>query len=61
MFDLTIVCDRAMPNKINVASRTGAQLFGYNGQTIASYDMAKGDVLHLRYYNGGYHVLEYHS
>ena len=61
MFDLTIVCDRAMPNKINVASRTGAQLYGYNGQTIASYDMAKGDVLHLRYYNGGYHVLEYHS
>lgn len=61
MFDLTIVCDRAMPNKINFASRTGAQIYGYNGQTISSYDMAKGDVLRLRYYNGGYHVLEYHS
>ena len=61
MFDLTIVCDRTMPNKINLASRTGAQLYGYNGQTISSYDMAKGDVLRLRYYNGGYHVLEHHS
>ena len=61
MFDIEIVCDRAMPNKINVASRTGAQIYGYNGQTISSYDMAKGDVLRLRYYNGGYHVLEYHS
>lgn len=61
MFDIEIVCDRAMPNKINLASRTGAQIYGYNGQTISSYDMAKGDVLRLRYYNGGYHVLEYHS
>ena len=61
MFDIEIVCDRSMPNKICVKSRTGAQIYGYNGQTISSYDMAKGDVLRLRYYNGGYHVLEYHS
>lgn len=61
MFDIEIVCDRTMPNKICVRSRTGAQIYGYNGQTISSYDMAKGDVLRLRYYNGGYHVLEYHS
>lgn len=61
MFEITIVCDRAMTNKINIASRTGAQLYGYNGQTISDYDMAKGDVLRLRYYNGGWHVLEHHS
>ena len=61
MFEITIVCDRGMGNKINVASRTGAQLYGYNGQTISDYDMAKGDVLRLRYYNGGWHVLEHHS
>ena len=61
MFEITIVCDRGMGNKINVASRTGAQLYGYNGQAISNYDMAKGDVLRLRYYNGGWHVLEHHS
>ena len=63
IFDIEIVCDRSMPNKIRVQpeTTTDGYIYGYNGQTISYYDMAKGDVLRLRYYNGGWHVLSIHS
>lgn len=63
IFDIEIVCDRTMPNKIRVQpeTTTDGYIYGYNGQTISYYDMAKGDVLRLRYYNGGWHVLSTHS
>ena len=63
IFDIEIVCDRTMPNKIRVQPETtdDGYIYGYNGQTISYYDMAKGDVLRLRYYNGGWHVLSTHS
>ena len=63
IFDIEIVCDRSMPNKIRVQpeTTTDGYIYGYNGQTISYYDMAKGDVLRLRYYNGGWHVLSTHS
>ena len=63
IFDIEIVCDRSMPNQIRVQpeTTTDGYIYGYNGQTISYYDMAKGDVLRLRYYNGGWHVLSTHS
>ena len=60
IFNLDIVCDRNMWNKIKVNSRVGAQLFNNDGIPIEGVDMARGDALVLRYYDGGYHVLSQH-
>lgn len=66
-FDLEIVCDRTMPNKIRIYSISGAYVYDNNGNVITSnesskngIDMAKGDVLRLRYYNGGWNRIFYH-
>lgn len=66
-FDLEIVCDRTMPNKIRICSKSGAYVYDNNGNVITSnesskngIDMAKGDVLRLRYYNGGWNRIFYH-
>ena len=59
MFDLEIVCDRDMPNRIRIRSSTGAQLYDNNGGTTSYIEMAKGDILVLRYYNGGYMVIQH--
>lgn len=66
-FDLEIVCDRTMPNKIRIHSKSGAYVYDNNGNVITSnesskngIDMAKGDVLRLRYYNGGWNRIFYH-
>jgi len=66
-FDLEIVCDRTMPNKIRIYSKSGAYVYDNNGNVITSnesskngIDMAKGDVLRLRYYNGGWNRIFYH-
>lgn len=63
-FDIEIVCDRTMPNKIRVYSLVGAYIYDNNGNVITStkdskngIDMAKGDVLRLLYYNGGWNLL----
>ena len=57
MFNLEIVCNRGMANTIRVRSQTGAQLYDQNGGTVDYIDMAKGDSLNLRYYNGGYQII----
>jgi len=57
MFNLEIVCDHTMANTIRVKSQTGAQLYDQNGGTVDYIDMAKGDSLNLRYYNGGYQII----
>ena len=61
-FDVEIVCDRTMPNKIRVNSKSGAYIYDNNGNTISNgIDMAKGDVLCLRYYNGGWNRVFHHN
>ena len=61
MFDLEIVCDRDMPNTIRVRSSTGAQIYNNNGGAQSYIDMARGDILILRYYNGGYMILSHRN
>lgn len=56
-FNVEIVCDREMWNKIKVKSRAGAQIYNNDGVAIDGVDMMRGDSLTLRYYNGAYHIL----
>jgi hypothetical protein len=60
-FDLEIVCDRDMPNTIRVRSSTGAQIYNNDGGAHSYIDMAKGDILVLRYYNGGYMIIQHRN
>lgn len=60
-FDIEIVCDRTMPNKIAIYSKSGAYIYDNNGDRQGNIDMAKGDVLRLRYYNGGWNKIFYHN
>lgn len=60
-FDIEIVCDRTMPNKIAIYSKSGAYIYDNNGNRQGNIDMAKGDVLRLRYYNGGWNKIFYHN
>lgn len=59
MFDLEIVCDRDMPNTIRVRSSTDAQIYNNDGGAQSYIDMERGDILILRYYNGGYMILSH--
>lgn len=60
-FDIEIVCDRTMPNKLQIKSKDGAYIYDNNGNQISNgIDMAKGDVMRLRYYNGGWNLLFRH-
>ena len=61
MFDLEIVCDRNMPNTIRVRSSTGAQIYNNDGGAQSYIDMSKGDILVLRYYNGGYMIIQHRN
>ena len=56
-FNLEIVCDKEMWNKIKIKSRAGAQMYNNDGIAIDGIDMMRGDSLTLRYYNGAYHIL----
>lgn len=56
-FNLEIVCDREMWNKIRIKSRAGAQMYNNDGIAIDGIDMMRGDSLTLRYYNGAYHIV----
>ena len=60
-FDIEIVCDRSMSNTIRVRSSTGAQLYNNDGDAFSYVDMAKGDILVLRYYNGGYMIIQHRN
>lgn len=56
-FNIEIVCDKEMWNKIKVKSRPGAQMYNNDGIAIDGIDMMRGDSLTLRYYNGAYHIV----
>lgn len=57
VFDIEIVCDRVMPNTVVLHSQTGGQMYDQNGNTVSTLDMAKGDSIKFRYYNGGWIII----
>lgn len=57
IFDIEIVCDRNMRNRIRVSPQSGCTLYNNDGNSISGLDMERGDSLTLRYYNGGWMVV----
>ena len=57
IFDIEIVCDRNMRNRIRVSPQSGCTLYNNDGNSISGIDMERGDSLTLRYYNGGWMVV----
>lgn len=57
IFDIEIVCDRNMGNRIRVSPQSGCYLYNNDGDSIDGIDMARGDSLTLRYYNGGWMIV----
>ncbi len=57
IFDIEIVCDRNMGNRIRVSPQSGCTLYNNDGKSISGLDMERGDSLTLRYYNGGWMVV----
>lgn len=57
IFDIEIVCDRNMGNRIRVSPQSGCTLYNNNGNSISGTDMERGDSLTLRYYNGGWMIV----
>ena len=57
IFDIEIVCDRNMGNRIRVSPQNGCYLYNNDGDSIDGIAMARGDSLTLRYYNGGWMIV----
>lgn len=57
IFDIEIVCDRNMGNRIRVSPQSGCTLYNNDGKSISGLDMERCDSLTLRYYNGGWMVV----
>lgn len=57
IFDIEIVCDRDMGNRIRVSPQSGCTLYNNDGKSISGIDMERGDSLTLRYYNGGWMIV----
>ena len=57
IFDIEIVCDRNMENRIRVSPQSGCTLYNNDGNSISGIDMERGDSLTLRYYNGGWMIV----
>lgn len=57
IFDIEIVCDRNMGNRIRVSPQSGCTLYNNDGNSISGMDMERGDSLTLRYYNGGWMIV----
>lgn len=57
IFDIEIVCDRNMGNLIRVSPQSGCTLYNNDGKSISGIDMERGDSLTLRYYNGGWMIV----
>lgn len=57
IFDIEIVCDRNMGNRIRVSPQSGCTLYNNDGNSISGLDMERGDSLTLRHYNGGWMVV----
>lgn len=58
-FLLHISIPTGVRNTIRVLSVSGGQLYNNNGGTMNYIDMAQGDMLVLRYYNGGYYIVSH--
>jgi len=57
IFDIEIICDRNMANRISVSPQNGCTMYNNDGDSISGIDMEKGDSLTVRYYNGGWMVV----
>lgn len=57
IFDIEVVCDMSMPNRITFQSQAGAQMYNNNGGTMDTYACEKGDTVVFRYYNGRYYII----
>lgn len=57
IFDIEIVCDRNMGNRIRVSPQSGCTLYNNDGKSISGIGMERGDSLTLRYYNGGWMIV----
>lgn len=57
IFDIEIVCDRNMGNRIIVSPQSGCTLYNNDGKSISGINMERGDSLTLRYYNGGWMIV----
>lgn len=57
IFDIEIVCDRNMGNRIRVSPQSGCTLYNNDGKSISGIDMERSDSLTLRYYNGGWMIV----
>jgi hypothetical protein len=57
IFDIEIVCDRNMGNRIRVSPQSGCYLYNNDGKSIGGIDMERGDALTLRYYNGEWMIV----
>ncbi len=57
IFDIEIVCDRNMGNRIKVSPQSGCTLYNNDGKSFSGIDMERGDSLTLRYYNGGWMIV----
>lgn len=57
IFDIEIVCDRNMGNRIKVSPQSGCTLYNNGGNSFSGIDMERGDSLTLRYYNGGWMIV----
>lgn len=57
IFDIEIICDRNMANRLKVKPKDGCIMYNNDGNSIDGIDMEKGDSLSLRYYNGGWMVI----
>ena len=57
IFDIEIVCDRNMGNRIRVSPQSGCTLYNNDGNSISGINMEHGDSLTLRYYNGGWMIV----
>lgn len=57
IFDIEIICDRNMANRIKVSPQNGCTMYNNDGDSISGINMEKGDSLTVRYYNGGWMVV----
>lgn len=60
-FLVHITIPAGVSNKIRVSSQTGGQIYNNNGGAVSYIDMATGDILVLRYYNGGWYQISHRN
>lgn len=60
-FLVHITIPTGVSNKIRVTSQTGGQIYNNNGGAVSYIDMATGDILVLRYYNGGWYQISHRN